>query len=123
MALLEHTCSTRVDDTPFDYAPRIVLGARSLAMLSAALRHVRDAEHLVSADPSVQSPDQAFHLAALGPQCARKAARAKATFDEAIGHGVAGTSELALRFAVVADPVARRYDIQGWSGRYPALLR
>jgi hypothetical protein len=55
--------STPVDDTPFDYAPLAVLGARSLAMLSAALRHVRDAERLISGDPSVQSPDQAFHLA------------------------------------------------------------
>ena len=112
-----------MDDTSFDYAPRIVLGARSLAMLSAALRHVRDAEHLLSADPSVQSPDQAFHLAGFGPECARKAALPRATFDQAIGHGVTDMSELALRFAVVTDPVARRYDIQGWSGRYPALLR
>jgi hypothetical protein len=112
-----------VDDTAFDYARIVVLGPRALAMLSAALRHVRDAEHLMAGDPLTRSPDQAFHLAGFGPECARKATLPRSTYDQAIGHGVTHASELALQFALVTDPVARRYDILEWKDRYPELSR
>lgn len=36
-------------------------------LISAALRHVRDAEQLLTS-----SPDQAWHLADFGPECIRK---------------------------------------------------
>jgi hypothetical protein len=93
---------------------------RALALLSAALRHVRDAEHLADAGPH-QSLDQAYHLAGFGPECARKSVLTKRTFDQAIGHGVQTASESALAFALAMDPAARRYAIEGWGARYPAL--
>jgi hypothetical protein len=89
-------------------------------LLSAALRHVRDAEHLASPGPG-QSVDQAFHLAGFGPECARKAALSKRTYDQAIGHGVTQWSERALSFALAADPAAHRYDLADWAKDYPAL--
>lgn len=85
-------------------------------LLSAALRHVRDAQYLAGS-----SPDQAFHLAGFGPECARKATLPKATYDKAIGHGVGGTSELALGVALSLDARAHRYGLVGWATRYPAL--
>jgi hypothetical protein len=100
-----------------------MLDARSLGMLSAALRHVRTAEHLASVPPPDRSPDQAFHLAGFAPECARKATLPRPTYDQAIGHGVAAASEAALRVALAMDPVGRRYDIEGWRARYPALAR
>lgn len=98
-----------------------MLDRRALGMLSAALRHARTAEYLLSAPKPDQSPDQAFHLAGFGPECARKASLPRATYDQAIGHGVGAASETALRFALAVDPVARRYDVEGWAARYPAL--
>ncbi|MBM4060397.1 MAG: hypothetical protein FJ265_04755 [Planctomycetes bacterium] len=89
-------------------------------LLSAALRHIRDAEHL-AAQGAHESLDQAFHLAGYGPECARKAVLSDRTFDRAIGHGVQRAAELALRFALAADPAARRYDLEDWSSAYPEL--
>lgn len=97
-----------------------MLTEHALAMLSAALRHVRDAEHLISEHPA-QSPDQAYHLAGFGPECARKATLPHPTYYQAIGHGVAGSSEQALNFALATNPIARRYDVENWSQRYPKL--
>jgi hypothetical protein len=94
---------------------------RALDLLSAALRHVRDAEHLTSALELDRSIDQAYHLAAFGPECARKAALSRRTFDRAIAHGVSGMSDTALAFALAMDPSARRFDLEGWSPRYPSL--
>lgn len=98
-----------------------MLDRRALEMLSAALRHVRTAEHLAHVAAPNRSSDQAFHLAGFGPECARKAGLPRSTYDQAIGHGVGAASELALRFALAVDPVARRYDVEGWASRYPAL--
>lgn len=99
----------------------MLLEDRALGMLSAAVRHVRTAEHLSSVDPPERSPDQAFHLAGFGPECARKATLPRSTYNRAIGHGVTGASESALRVALVLDPFARRYDLEEWAPRYPAL--
>jgi hypothetical protein len=93
---------------------------RSQDFLSAALRHVRDAEHLALAGEGT-SLDQSYHLAGFGPECARKATLSKSTYDKAIGHGVGASSEVALRIALALDPGPHRYDLQGWGGRYPAL--
>ena len=89
-------------------------------LLSAALRHVRDAEHLASAGTH-ESLDQAFHLAGFGPECARKAVLSARTYDRAIGHGVTRASEKALQFALAADPAAHRYDLADWATHNPAL--
>jgi hypothetical protein len=87
-------------------------------LLSAALRHLRDAEHLASQGPE-RSLDQAYHLAGFAPECARKAALPRATFDKAIGHGLKGSSELAFQIALALDPGAHRYDISEWAARLP----
>lgn len=100
-----------------------MLDERALAMFSAALRHVRTAEHLATTPDPDRSADQAFHVAGFGPECIRKAGLPRRTYDQAIGHGVGAAAEFALRFALAVDPVARRYDIEGWQGRYPALAR
>src|SRR5262249_1839607 len=98
-----------------------MLDARALGMLSAALRHVRTAELLASIDSAECSPDQAFHLAGFWAEYGRKAGIPQSTYGQAIGHGVGEASELALRFALAADPVARRYDVENWAVRYPVL--
>jgi hypothetical protein len=49
------------------------LDKHAVDLLSAALRHVRDAEHLATPNHSGYSPDQAHHLAGFGPECAQKA--------------------------------------------------
>jgi len=63
------------------------LSPKRTALVSAALRHVDDAQALLAV-----SPVQAFHLAGFGPECARKAAltvpgASQGTMDKAIGHG------------------------------------
>jgi len=95
--------------------------ATPLTFLSAGLRHMRDAEHLEQADPSVRSLDQAYHLAGFAPECLRKATLTPRIFDLAIGHGVTARSEPALEMALAIDPVAQRYDLVGWAARYPAI--
>src|SRR5215212_4601191 len=92
-------------------------------LLSAAIRHLRDAEFLASVAAPDRSLDQAFHLAGFAPECARKAALPRSTFDKAIGHGTTDASELSLEWALAHDPRARRYriDLVKWAARYPAL--
>lgn len=82
-----------------------------MELLSAALRHVRDAEHLASVGPPARSLDQAYHLAGFGPECARKATLPIDVFHKVIGHGFEGTSELALDFALAIVPRTTRYDV------------
>src|SRR5689334_9632843 len=94
-----------------------------LELLSAAIRHLRDAQLLASIAPPDRSLDQAFHLAGFAPECARKATLSRPMFDRAIGHGTTEASELALEWALAHDPRARRYgiDMDEWSARYPEL--
>ncbi len=99
-----------------------MLEAKAQGMLSAALRHIRDAEHLLEAGP-FQSVDQAYHLAGFAPECARKAAIPARTYDLAIGHGVGDASELALDYALSTNASAHRYDLKGWRAQYPQLAR
>jgi len=96
------------------------LSAEGLELVSAALRHVRDAEHLASAGPDA-SPDQAYHLAGFGPECARKAALAERWLDLAIGHGFSEVGEDVLELAVALDPRAARYNPGAFAKIYPAL--
>lgn len=93
-----------------------------LARLSAALRHMRDAEHLADAARGPISIDQAYHLAGFAPECARKAALSSAVYDKPMGHG-GRASEAVLGMALALDARAHRYDLASWQARYPALAR
>ncbi len=91
-------------------------------LISAALRHVRDAEQLLALTAQHPSPDQAFHLAGFGPECARKALLDGGWADKAIGHDFGEVGERALTFLLALDPVAHRYAPSNWGARHPALL-
>ncbi len=91
-----------------------------MCLVSAALRHVRDAEHLVAEGPN-SSPDQAYHLAGYAPECMRKATLSVRWFDKAIGHRFDDSTEGALEFAIALDPLAERYAPRRFGSRFPAL--
>lgn len=93
-----------------------------MRLVSAALRHVRDAEHLVAEGPHA-SPDQAYHLAGYGPECTRKATLSVRWFDKAIGHRFDESNEDALEFAIALVPLAERYAPRRFGMRFPALSR
>lgn len=91
-----------------------------LQLLSAALRHRRDARALLDVR-SVRSLDQAFHLAGFGPECARKALLAERMFDKVLGHRFDAGSEDVLDAALALEPLALRYAPRDWQTREPAL--
>lgn len=99
----------------------LTLSSKATELLSAALRHVRDAEHLLDEGVGYTSPDQAYHLAGFGPECARKATVSLRWLDKALGHGVEGASAEILELALALDPLARRYDPLGRGAGRPAL--
>jgi hypothetical protein len=78
------------------------------ALLSAALRHVRDAEALLPT-----SPDQAWHLAGFGPECARKACLQERWADHILGHAMDPEADALVQLAIALDARARRYDLEG----------
>ncbi|HTN86613.1 MAG TPA: hypothetical protein VL242_23090 [Sorangium sp.] len=92
-----------------------------LTLLSAALRHLRDAEHLADATSPHLSLDQAYHLAGFAPECARKAAIAAPWVNKPLGHELGDNAEVVLELALTLDPFATRYALQGWGTTYPAL--
>jgi hypothetical protein len=96
------------------------LQSGALSLLSAALRHVRDAEHL-AAPHANNSLDQAYHLAGFGPECARKALLEIRWLDKAIGHAFLGPSEGVIEMALALDPFARRYRTTEWGTVFPTL--
>ena len=87
-----------------------------VALLSAAIRHVRDAEALLAA-----SPDQAWHLAGFGPECARKACLSERWADKALGHQLGLVAEPALATAIALDARAARYRLDAWSSNWPSF--
>ena len=89
-----------------------------MALLSAALRHARDAEALLKG--AHQSVDQAKHLAGFGPECARKATLTAGWLAKPLGHTIVPADEL-MEFVVALDPVAHRYQADDWKSRYPDL--
>jgi hypothetical protein len=92
------------------------------SLISAALRHLRDAEHL--AEPgNFQSVDQALHLAGFGPECARKACLSLRWADKALGHELGPAGEATVELAISLDPAAQRYHARGWPSRFPLLQR
>ena len=90
-------------------------------LLSAALRHLRDAEHLFASGSGDRSLDQAWHLAGFGPECARKAFLSDAIFDQVLGHEWSADSESLLEMALALDPSSWRHRLDGWAVRKPIL--
>lgn len=90
------------------------------ALASAALRHVRDAEHLL-ADGDHQSIDQAAHLAGFGPECIRKAALSQRWGDKLLGHAFDADGEDILDTLIALDPHAVRAGVADFPRRFPAL--
>lgn len=88
---------------------------------SAAVRHVRDAERLLQGEGL--SPDQAWHLAGYGPECARKACLEEAILDKVMGHDLGAEGEILLEWWIPLDPAAWRYRLDGWASHAPILAR
>lgn len=86
----------------------LTLAPEALDLLSAALRHMRDAEHLLDAGEHT-SFDQAYHLAGFAPECARKATLPVRWLDTVLGHGVSPLAEEIVDLVVAIDPLAARY--------------
>jgi hypothetical protein len=102
-------------------APRgTFLSTAASGLVSASLRHVRDAEHLASPGAH-QSLEQAYHLAGFGPECARKATLSERWLDQAIGHGFGDVGERVLELATALDQRAARYAPGSLGVTYPAL--
>ena len=83
---------------------------KSLDLISAALRHMRDAEHLAS-DSENQSLDQAYHLAGFAPECIRKAILGRPSLNKILGHDLSTTSNKVIEMALAIDPMAHRYQL------------
>lgn len=79
-------------------------------LLSAALRHCRDAELLLRPGPD-RSVEQALHLAGFGPECVRKACIDDNVADQALGHAFQDASDTVLDFLLALDPAAARYEL------------
>lgn len=104
---------------------------RSTRFLTAAQRHINDAEHLAAPGHPHTSLDQAEHLAGFAPECARKALldlshlpnEVAAAFDKLLGHDFGALAEQAIGLALALSPAARHYDVVGWGTRFPELLQ
>lgn len=84
--------------------------------MSAALRHVRDADRLLET-----SPDQSWHLAGFGPECARKACLEEAWLNLVLSHDLGERSDHILEFALALDVQANRYEVRNLERRFPDL--
>jgi len=89
-------------------------------LVSAALRHVRVAEHL-TAEGANRALDESFHIAGFGPECAQAACLGEEWFGRAIGHGFDTSQAESLRLLLHLDPRARRYLPADWGARYQEL--
>lgn len=94
-----------------------------LELLSAALRHLRDAEHLADAMSPHVSLDQAHHLAGFAPECARKAAIAAEWVNKPLGHILGNKADAVLELASILAPAATDSALQGWGKTYKTLGR
>lgn len=87
---------------------------------SAALRHMRDAEHLFGSSDHT-SRDQAWHLAGFAHECARKACLENGWVPKVLGHDFSSASDGVLAFAIALDPRAGRFPVRAWASRAPAV--
>jgi hypothetical protein len=94
-------------------------------LLSAAIRHLRDAEHLADLNSACahRSLDQAYHLAGFGPECARKAMIAAPWMNKLLGHEIGEGAEPILVLAAMVEPKATSGDIRNWHQSYPTLAQ
>lgn len=92
------------------------------ALVSAALRHLRVAEHLAVPGPT-RSLDDAFYLAGFGPECVQAACLSEDWIAPALGHGFTTDQMRHLQFFLCLDARARRYLSADWGIRHPALNR
>lgn len=90
--------------------------------VSAALRHTRDAEHLVTPGEH-GSRDQAWHLAGFAHECARKSLIRESWVPKLLGHDFAGADERVVEIAIALDPRSGRLPVRDWAARYPAIRR
>ena len=94
------------------------------ALVSAALRHLRDAEHLFERGPH-RSLEQVLHLTGYGPECARKACLVERwggkEGDKALGHSFLTATEAIVECLTSLDVRAHRYRPQKWGARFPSL--
>jgi hypothetical protein len=90
----------------------------NLSLVSAAVRHIRDAEALLAS-----SPDQAWHLAGFGPECMRKAVLTLPWAGKALGHDLDGSEAVVLSLVLELDPHARRYQGTTRLGSHAILNR
>lgn len=75
------------------------------SLASAALRHLADARRLLTDQGEVPaSPDQSWHLAGFGPECARKATLADEELHKILGHDLA--DEALVGWVLALDPEA-----------------
>jgi hypothetical protein len=108
---------------PRRVAPR-GLDEKRVALVSAALRHVRDAQRLLEPEGErTPSFDQAWHLAGFGPECIRKACITERQADKALGHELGPGGEHLLEWVLALDVGAWRYDVRDWATTRPLLGR
>lgn len=94
--------------------------AKGPDFVSAALRHIRDAEHIL--EPGTHSsPDQAWHLAGFAHECARKAFISESWIPKLLGHDFDSAGERIAEIAIALDPRAGRFPVRDWAKRYPAI--
>jgi hypothetical protein len=101
----------------------LMLPPGGIDLVSAALRHVRDATYLGGSPAPHTSLDQAFHLAGFGPECARKATLGRGAFNQTLGHRFDPFGDAVVEFAIDLDPLAHRYGATNWATRWPTLLK
>jgi hypothetical protein len=89
---------------------------------SAALRHIRDAEHLTVSEEH-RSLDQAWHLAGFAHECARKACLDGDWVHRLLGHDFTPANEEVIDIAIALDPRAGRYPVRDWPTRYTSIER
>lgn len=87
-----------------------VLAEDQLNFLSAALRHIADAERLLA-----DSPDQSWHLAGFAAECARKVCLTVEEFRFALGHQHGVEADQLLDLIVAIDAHAQRFPLHGWA--------
>lgn len=93
----------------------------AIFFLSAALRHVRDAEHLFDPDNPGRSIDQSYHLLGYGPECARKATLSVRWFDRILGHRLGENANEILDIIISLDQWAARYHPMDWASKFPHM--
>lgn len=101
----------------YDQCQDAMMPSSANPLLSAALRHVRDAKNLLSG-----SPDQAWHLAGFGPECARKACLHVSPWSHRLlGHELGSGADEILEWVMDLDPQAHRHSLDPWASS-PILM-